>query len=86
MRCSPDAYADYLISSTGQATATGPLRLYNGAISRDQVTRLLTNSRPDCQLGFGTKRPRQALAEKAAAVARVFLSCWNQSNGLESPG
>ena len=39
-----DIYTDYLISSTGQASATGLSRLYDGAISHDQVTRLLTNS------------------------------------------
>jgi hypothetical protein len=44
MRCSLDIYTDYLISSTGQATATGLSSLYDGAISHDQVTRLLTSS------------------------------------------
>jgi hypothetical protein len=44
MRCTLDIYTDYLISSTGQATATGLSDLYDGAISHDQVTRLLSSS------------------------------------------
>ena len=44
MNCTLDIYTDYLISSTGPTTATGLSRLYQGAISHDQVTRLLTNS------------------------------------------
>jgi hypothetical protein len=44
MTCTLDIYTDYLISSTGQTSATGLSRLYDGAISPDQVTRLLTNS------------------------------------------
>jgi hypothetical protein len=39
-----DIYTDYLISSTGHTSATGLSRLYDGAISHDQVRRLLTNS------------------------------------------
>lgn len=44
MTCTLDIYTDYLISSTGQTSATGLSRLYEGAISHDQVTRLLTTS------------------------------------------
>jgi len=33
-----DLYADYLISSFGQTTATGLSRLMNGEISHDQVS------------------------------------------------
>jgi len=47
MRCTLDIYTDYLISSTGQATATGLSSLYDGAISHDQVTRLLSSSSLD---------------------------------------
>ena len=43
MECTVDIYTDYLISSTGQVSATGLSRLYEGAISHDQVTRMLTN-------------------------------------------
>jgi hypothetical protein len=44
MTCTLDIYTDYLISSTGQTSAPGLSRLYDGAISHDQVRRLLTNS------------------------------------------
>lgn len=37
-----DLYADYLLCSTGQTTATGLSRLVNNSISHDKVTRLLT--------------------------------------------
>jgi hypothetical protein len=38
-----DLYADYLISSFGQTTATGLARLLEGAVSHDAITRLLAN-------------------------------------------
>lgn len=44
MNCTLDIYTDYLISSTGPTTATGLSKLYEGTISHDQVTRLLTSS------------------------------------------
>jgi len=44
MTCTLDIYTAYLISSTGQTSATGLSRLYDGAISHDQVTRFLSNS------------------------------------------
>lgn len=44
MTCTLDIYTDYLLSSTGQTSATGLSRLFGGAISHDQVTRLLTNA------------------------------------------
>ena len=37
-----DLYSDYLISSFGQTSATGLSRLTDGAVSHDQVTRLLS--------------------------------------------
>jgi len=44
MQCNLDIYTDYLISSTGQTSATGLSRLYAGQMSHEQVTRFLTNS------------------------------------------
>jgi hypothetical protein len=38
-----DLYADYLISSFGQTTATGLSRLMDGEISHDQVSRMLAS-------------------------------------------
>ncbi len=39
-----DLYSDYLISSTGQTSATGLSRLLDGQISHDSITRFLTIS------------------------------------------
>jgi len=39
MACTLDLYTDYLISSTGQTSATGLSRLFDGQLSHDQVTR-----------------------------------------------
>jgi len=36
-----DMYTDYLISSTGQTSATGLANLLDGQISHDSVTRFL---------------------------------------------
>jgi hypothetical protein len=58
MRCTLDIYTDYLLSSTGKATATGLSSLYDGAISHDQVTRLLSSSYLDSKLDFRIKQPR----------------------------
>lgn len=38
-----DLYSDYLLSSFGQTTATGLAQLMEGAISHDQVTRMLSS-------------------------------------------
>jgi len=39
-----DLYTDYLLTTTHQATATGLSRLVDGAISHDEITRLLTEN------------------------------------------
>ena len=39
-----DMYTDYLRCSTGQTSATGLSRLHAGAVSHDQLTRLLHSS------------------------------------------
>lgn len=41
MKTELDLYTDYLLSSTGQTSATGLSRLLDGAISHDSVTRFL---------------------------------------------
>lgn len=38
-----DLYSDYLLSSFGQTTATGLVRLLEGEISHDQVTLMLSS-------------------------------------------
>ncbi|MBC8083935.1 MAG: transposase [Hymenobacter sp.] len=44
MTCTLDLYTDYLLSSTGPTTATGLLRLVDGALSHDHITRWLRNA------------------------------------------
>lgn len=39
-----DLYTDYLLSSFGQATATGLARLVDGGVSHDQITRMLSGA------------------------------------------
>jgi DDE superfamily endonuclease len=40
-----DLYTDYLLSSFGQATATGLSRMVDGAVSHDQITRMLSGNK-----------------------------------------
>ena len=63
-----DIYTDYLISSTGQTSATGLSRLYDGAISHDQVTRLLTNSYLDSKALWAKSKPLIPSAEQSQSV------------------
>jgi hypothetical protein len=44
MKATLDLYTDYLISSTGQTTATGLATLLDGQLSHDSVTRLLNTT------------------------------------------
>src|ERR1017187_6789013 len=39
-----DLYTDYLLSSFGQATATGLSKVLDGAVSHDKITRLLSEN------------------------------------------
>jgi hypothetical protein len=39
-----DLYTDYLLSSFGQATATGLSKIFDGAVSHDKITRLLSEN------------------------------------------
>ena len=39
-----DLYTDYLLTTVSQATATGLSKVVDGAVSHDQVTRLLTQN------------------------------------------
>jgi len=68
MTCSLDMYTDYLISSTGPTTATGLSKLYDGAISHDQVTRLLTNSYLDSKDLWAKSKPLIRAAEQSQSV------------------
>jgi hypothetical protein len=68
MTCTLDIYTDYLISSTGQTSATGLSRLYEGAISHDQVTRLLTKSYLDSKDLWLKAKPLIRAAEQSQSV------------------
>jgi hypothetical protein len=59
---------DYLISSTGQTSATGLSRLYEGAISHDQVRRLLTKSYLDSKDVWLKSKPLIGAAEQGKAM------------------
>jgi Transposase DDE domain len=65
-----DFYTDYLISSTGQTSATGLSRLVDGSISHDSVTRFLSNTSYDSKLLWQTVKPlvRQHESENACLV------------------
>jgi len=68
MTCSLDMYTDYLISSTGPTTATGLSKLYDGAISHDQVRRLLTNSYLDSKDLWAKSKPLIRAGEQTKSV------------------
>jgi len=57
MACTLDLYTDYLISSTGQTSATGLSRLFDGQLSHDQVTRWLSSVHLDSRQVWGHAKP-----------------------------
>jgi hypothetical protein len=75
MNCTLDIYTDYLISSTGQTTATGLSGLYGGQISHDQVTRFLTRSYLDSKDVWLQSKPliRQAEARQKKEDFAVLI-------------
>ncbi len=75
MNCTLDIYTDYLISSTGQTTATGLSGLYGGQISHDQVTRFLTYSYFDSTDVWLQSKPliRQAEAKRKKEDFAVLI-------------
>jgi hypothetical protein len=89
MTCTLDIYTDYLLSSTGPTSATGLSRLYDGAISHDQVTRLLTNSYLESKDLWNKSKPLIRAAEQGQAVDEfavthpsVKLLTTSQTNSL----
>ena len=57
MACTLDLYTDYLISSTGQTSAMGLSRLFDGQLSHDQVTRWLSNVHLDSRQVWAHAKP-----------------------------
>ena len=64
MTCTLDFYTDYLISSTGQTSATGLSRLLDGAVSHDQVTRWFSRSYLDSAQVWAQAKPLIRRAEQ----------------------
>lgn len=75
MDCTLDLYTDYLISSTGQASATGLSALHDGALSHDKVTRFLASTYLDSRELWLAAKPlvRRAEANRAAADFAVLI-------------
>ena len=66
-----DLYTDYLLSSFGQTTATGLFKLMDGAISHDQVSRMLASSRMTSKDWWRKVKPEVRKIEQADGVMIV---------------
>ena len=73
MTCTLDLYTDYLISSTGQTSATGLSGLLDGAVSHDQVTRWLSTSYLDSTQVWAQAKPLIRQAERQAPTDEVAV-------------
>ncbi len=69
-----DFYTDYLISSTGQTSATGLSRLLDNAISHDSVTRFLSNAGYDSKSLWRSVKPL-VRAHESESACLVFDDC-----------
>jgi len=66
-----DLYSDYLLSSFGQTTATGLAQLMDGAISHDQVTRMLSSPRTTSKEWWLQVKPHVRKVEREDGVIIV---------------
>ena len=66
-----DLYTDYLISSFGQTTATGLSKLVDGAISHDQVSRMLASSRMTSKDWWKKIKPHVRKIEQSDGVILI---------------
>jgi len=66
-----DLYTDYLLSSFGQTTATGLSKLMDGAISHDQVSRMLASPRMTSKDWWRMVKPEVRRIERADGVMIV---------------
>src|SRR3990172_7760132 len=66
-----DLYSDYLISSFGPTTATGLAELMEGAISHDQVTRMLSSPKMASKEWWRLVKPQVRRIERADGVIIV---------------
>jgi len=63
-----DLYTDYLLSSFGQTTATGLSKLMDGAISHDQVSRMLASPRMTSKDWWRMVKPHVRKIEQSDGV------------------
>ena len=75
MTCTLDLYTDYLISSTGQTSATNLSRRLGRAVSHDQVTRWLRTSYLDSAQVWAQAKPliRRAEQQRPAEEFAVLI-------------
>ena len=75
MTCTLDLYTDYLISSTGQTSATGLSRRLDGEVSHDHVTRWLRTSYLDSAQVWAQAKPliRRAEQQRPAEEFAVLI-------------
>ena len=66
-----DLYTDYLLISFGQTTATGLSKLMDGAISHDQVSRMLASPRMTSKDWWRMVKPQVRKIERADGVMIV---------------
>ena len=66
-----DLYSDYLISSFGPTTATGLAELMEGAISHDQVTRMLSSPKMTSKEWWRLVKPQVRQVEREDGVIIV---------------
>jgi hypothetical protein len=91
-----DLYTDYLISSFGQATATGLARLLDGEVSHDQVTRFLASPEKTSAHLWRIVKPLVRQVERDDAVVIIDdsieekpftdeneLVCWHWDHSTE---
>jgi len=66
-----DLYTDYLLSSFGQTTATGLSKLMDGAVSHDQVSRMLASPRKTSKDWWRMVKPQVRKIEQPDGVMIV---------------
>lgn len=91
-----DLYTDYLLCSFGSVTATGLSQLVDGAVSHDQITRLLAGEEKRSAHLWHKVKPLVRQVERADGVIIIDdsvaekpytdeneLICWHWDNGKE---
>jgi hypothetical protein len=66
-----DLYTDYLLSTFGQATATGLSRMVEGAVSHDQITRMLSGDKQGSAELWRKVKPSVRKMQSSAGVVIV---------------